>query len=180
MAYELDQFISDCRTILTRDPGRKGREEVRVLLERLLSNPDFVRAHCGDEVPQGLKVLYEDPKLGFQILAHINNKARAGEPHDHGASWAIYGQATKYTEMTEWKRTDDGRDPKHAKLEQTKKYKLMEGKAGIFQDGDIHAIDYPDKSRFVRVTGTNLDNINRVRFNLKTGEIHQMTPQIAT
>jgi hypothetical protein len=29
MTYELDQFVSDCRTILTRDPGPKGREEVR-------------------------------------------------------------------------------------------------------------------------------------------------------
>ena len=180
MTYELDQFVSDCRTILTRDPGPKGREEVRVLLERLLSNPDFVRAHCGDDVPQGLLTLYEDPKLGFQILAHINNKARAGEPHDHGVSWAIYGQATKYTDMTEWDRVDDGRDPKRAKLAQTKKYRLMPGQAGIFQDGAIHAIDYPDKSRFVRVTGTNLDNIVRNRFDLKTGEVRQMTPQLAT
>ena len=82
--------------------------------------------------------------------------------------------------MTEWKRVDDGRDPGHAKLEQTKKYRLMPGHAGIFQDGAIHAIDYPDKSRFVRVTGTNLDKINRVRFDLKTGEVRQMTPQLAT
>ena len=27
-------------------------------------------------------------------------------------SWAIYGQATLYTEMTEWEREDDGSDPK--------------------------------------------------------------------
>jgi hypothetical protein len=180
MAYNLDQFISDCRTILTRDPGQKGREEVRVRLEKLLSNQDFVRKYCGDEVKQGLVTLYEDPKLGFQILAHNNEKGRAGQPHDHGASWAIYGQAIKYTDMTEWDRIDDGRDPKHAKLKQTKKYRLDPGHAGIFQDGAIHAIDYPDKSRFVRVTGTNLDKIHRVRFDLKTGEVHQMTPQIAT
>lgn len=180
MPYELKQFIDDCRTILTRDPGPKGREEVRVRLERLLCNADFVREHCGDDVPQGLKTLYEDPKLGFQILVHNNDKARAGQPHDHGASWAIYGQAMKYTEMTEWEREDDGRDPKHAKLKQTKKYRLMPGHAGIFQDGAIHAIEYPDKSRFVRVTGTNLDKIKRVRINLKTGEVQQMTPQIAT
>jgi hypothetical protein len=32
----------------------------------------------------------------------------------------------------------------------------------------------------VRVTGTNLDNIHRVRFDLATGEVHQMTPQQAT
>ena len=59
----------------------------------------------------GLKVLYEDPKLGFQVLAHINDKARVSPPHDHGASWAIYGQATKYTDMTEWEREDNGSDP---------------------------------------------------------------------
>ena len=63
--------------------------------------------HCGESAPRGLKVLYEDPDLGFQILAHINDKARASPPHDHGASWAIYGQATHYTDMIEWEREDD-------------------------------------------------------------------------
>jgi hypothetical protein len=32
----------------------------------------------------------------------------------------------------------------------------------------------------VRVTGTNLDRIDRVRFDLKTGEVTRMTPQQAT
>jgi hypothetical protein len=179
MAYELDQFVSDCRSSLTRDPGPQGREEVRVNLERLLQNPDFVRQHC-EEAPRGLHVLYEDPELGFQILAHINDKARVSPPHDHGASWAIYGQATHYTEMTEWEREDDGGDPSHAKLKPVKTYRLTPGKAGIYQDGRIHSINYPDFARFVRVTGTNLDQINRVRFDLKTGEVKQMTPQQAT
>jgi len=180
MAYDLDQFIADCRTSLTRDPGPAGREEVRRNLERLLSSPDFVRQHCSDDVPQGLKVLYEDKALGFQVLAHINDKGRASPPHDHGASWAIYGQAAKYTDMIEWEREDDGSDPKHAKLRPAKKYRLNPGQAGIYQDGKIHSIDYPDKSRFVRVTGTNLDKIQRIRIDLKTGEVHQMTPQQAT
>ena len=108
MAYDLDQFIADCQTTLARDPGPQGREQVRVNLETLLGNPDFIRAYCGDDQPRGLKVLYEDPKLGFQVLAHINDKARVSPPHDHGASWAIYGQATKYTDMIEWEREDDG------------------------------------------------------------------------
>ena len=101
-------------------------------------------------------------------------------PHDHGASWAIYGQATHYTDMIEWEREDNGADTKHAKLKPVKKYRLTPGKAGIYQDGKIHSIDYPDHSRFIRVTGTNLDQIQRVRFDLKTGEVHQMTPQQAT
>ncbi|HXQ83309.1 MAG TPA: hypothetical protein VN769_04505 [Xanthobacteraceae bacterium] len=179
MAYELDQFIVDCRSILARDSGPKGREQVRQHLERLLKNPDFVKKHCED-APRGLHVLYEDPKLGFQVLAHINDKARAGTPHDHGASWAIYGQATHYTDMIEWEREDDGGDPKHAKLKPAKKYRLEPGHAGIYQNGKIHSIAYPDHARFIRVTGTNLDRIHRVRFDLKTGEIHPMTPQLAT
>lgn len=180
MAYDLDQFIADCRASLTRDPGPKGREEVRKNLERLLANKQFVEEYCGDRVARGLKVLYEDPKLGFQVLAHINDKARISPPHDHGASWAIYGQATKYTEMTEWAREDDGVDPKHAKLKPVKTYRLNPGMAGIYQDGAIHSIDYPDNARFVRVTGTNLDKIDRIRIDLKTGSVEQMYAQRAT
>jgi predicted metal-dependent enzyme (double-stranded beta helix superfamily) len=180
MAYDLKQFIADCRGSLQRDPGPAGREQVRLNLERLLNNKDFVDEYCGDKAERGLKVLYEDPELKFQVLAHINDKARVSPPHDHGESWAIYGQAALWTDMTEWEREDDGADPKHAKLRPAKKYRLTPGHAGIYQDGAIHSIDYPDKSRFVRVTGTNLDNINRIRIDLKTGEVHQMTPQVAT
>jgi hypothetical protein len=180
MAYTLEQFIADCRASLSRDPGPAGRERVRADLERLLANPEFVDAYCGDDQPRGLKVLYEDSKLGFQVLAHINDKARVSPPHDHGASWAIYGQATKHTDMIEWEREDDGKDPRHAKLKPVKKYRLTPGKAGIYQNGAIHSIDYPDYARFIRVTGTNLDKINRIRIDLKTGEVEQMTAQQAT
>ena len=180
MAYTLDAFIADCRTTLARDGGPVGREQVRANLEKLLADADFVKAYCGDDQPRGIKVLYQDPKLGFQVLAHINDKARVSPPHDHGASWAIYGQATKHTDMIEWEREDNGGDPEHAKLKPAKKYRLTPGHAGIYQDGRIHSIDYPDYARFIRVTGTNLDKIHRVRFDLKTGEVRRMTPQQAT
>lgn len=178
MAYDLDQFVADCRAILKRDGGPRGREDVRVHLERLLTNKEFVANTCAADAPSGLKVLYEDKDLGFQVLAHINDKARKSPPHDHGASWAIYGQALKYTDMIEWERTDNG--GARAELKEVKRYRLNPGEAGIYQNGAIHSIDYPDGARFIRVTGTNLDKIERVRFDLATGEVHQMTPQRAT
>jgi hypothetical protein len=82
--------------------------------------------------------------------------------------------------MTEWEREDDGADPKHAKLVPVRKYKLMPGQAGIYQDGMIHSIDYPDFARFIRVTGTNLDKIDRIKIDLRTGEVQQMNAQQAT
>jgi predicted metal-dependent enzyme (double-stranded beta helix superfamily) len=180
MAYDLDQFVADCRSILARDGSPAGREQVRQKLEQLLANKEFVAKYCGEDLPNGLKVLYEDADLGFQVLAHLNEKPRVSPPHDHGASWAIYGQASQYTDMTEWERIDGGASPGEAKLKPVKKYRLMPGQAGIYQDGAIHSIDYPAKSRFVRVTGTNLDRIHRVSFDLTTGKVNRMTPQQAT
>jgi len=168
-AYDLDQFIADCRTTLSRDPGPAGRQQVLQNLERLLENKDFIAKHCGDDQPVGIKVLYEDPKLCFQVLSHVMDKARVSPPHDHGKSWAIYGQANKYTDMIEWQREDDGRDPNHAKLKQVKKYRLNPGQAGIYQDGRIHSIDYPAKARFIRVTGVDLERIPRHKFDIATG-----------
>lgn len=180
MAYDLDQFIADCKTALASDPGPQGREQVRANLEKLLANPAFIAKYAGDDQPRGVKVLYEDGKLGFQVLAHINSKSHASPPHDHGASWAIYGQATKYTDMTEWAREDDGKNPNYAKLTVAKKYRLTPGHAGIYQDGAIHSIDYPESARFIRVTGTDLEKITRIRIDLNTGAVEQIRSQQAS
>ena len=34
MPYDLEQFITDCRSALSHDPGPAGREQVRLNLER--------------------------------------------------------------------------------------------------------------------------------------------------
>ena len=54
MAYDLNQFIADCRTSLARDPGPAGREQVRQNLERLLANKYFVEEFHGVSVYRGL------------------------------------------------------------------------------------------------------------------------------
>ena len=155
-------------------------EDVRQRLAKLLSNSTFVEQTCGSGAEGGLHRLHVDDKLGFEVLAHVNEKARKSPPHDHGDSWAIYGQAVGYTDMTEYRRVDDGRDPEQAKLEQTRRYRLSPGEVGVFAGTAIHAIDYPDKSRFIRVTGTNLDSIERVAYDERTGRIKRMGAQQAT
>ncbi len=165
MAYDLDQFIADCKTTLTAIPVRPAANRCAAISSACSPIPISSPNIAATTSRAGVKVLYEDSKLGFQVLAHINDKAHVSPPHDHGASWAIYGQATKYTDMTEWAREDDGNDPKHAKLKPAKKYRLTPGQAGIYQDGAIHSIDYPDYARFVRVTGTDLEKINRIKID---------------
>ena len=59
-------------------------------------------------------------------------------------------------------------------------YRLEPGEVGVFAGSAIHAIDYPDKSRFIRVTGTNLDAIERVAYDEQSGRIKRMGAQRAT
>jgi predicted metal-dependent enzyme (double-stranded beta helix superfamily) len=180
MVYELEDFCRDCRDAIARGTSPETLEGVRRSLARLLANGAFVARTCGPEATPGLHLLYEDAELGFQVLAHINEKPRVSPPHNHGESWAVYGQATGYTDMTEFRRVDDGADPAHAKLETTRKYRLNPGEVGIYASGAIHSIDYPEKSRFIRITGTNLDRIYRDAFDPATGAIRRMGPQQAS
>lgn len=180
MSYDFDQFIADARATLRRGSGPAELEDVRRGLSKLLANAAFVERTCGPSAKGGLHRLHVDDKLGFEVLAHVNEKARKSPPHDHGESWAIYGQAIGHTDMTEYRRMDDHRDPDTAKLEVTRRYRLNPGEVGIFAGSAIHAIDYPDRSRFIRVTGTNLDAIDRVAYDEQTGRIKRMGPQQAT
>lgn len=164
MKYDLDRFIADCRTILARDAGPAGREAVRVQLERLLQNPDFVREYCGEDVPRGLKVLYEDPKLGFCILAHHYRGARESAPHDHGPYWAIYGQGRGETNMTDWELVEPASEQKPGKVKKKQTYTLKPGMAYLYNEGDLHSPSRAGSTRLIRIEGKNMDNVKRLKF----------------
>lgn len=176
MAYELEEFCADCRDALTADGGDGGRETIRLSLEKLLSNPDFVAANCGPDAKVGVHTLYHDDALDFHVLAHIYEKGRKSPPHDHGPSWAIYGQAVLSTDMTVWRRNDDGSVDGKADLEVEKKFRLDPADAGVFHPGQIHSIDFPDGARFVRVTGTDLKQVRQNRFDLEAGTVAAADP----
>lgn len=169
MGYTLEAFCEDCREALRSEPGAGGRERVRQHLERLLAEPDFVTAHLGTAATVGTHQLYRDSDLDFVVLAHVNETPHTSPPHDHGTSWAVYGQATEYTDMSEYRRTDGNSGAGGAEIELVRRYRLEPGQAGIYDVGAIHAIDYPAHARFVRVTGTDLDEVERLRYDTDEG-----------
>ena len=170
MTYTLDVFVKDAQAALKATAGPAGREKVRLLLEKLLTNKAFVDETVGPAAPSGTRKLYEDKDLGFVVLAHCNARPHKSPPHDHGSSWAVYGQAIKHTDMSEYRRLDSGKGAGEAKLEMVKSYRLEPGHAGIYGVGAIHAIDYPEGSRFVRVTGRDLDHVQRLKFDMTAGK----------
>jgi hypothetical protein len=72
--------------------------------------------------------------------------------------------------MSEYKRLDGGHGEGEARLEKVRSYRLEPGHAGVYDVGAIHAIDYPEGSRFVRVTGRDLDYVQRLKFDTSAGK----------
>ena len=69
MVNKLDSFVADCRAALTSEPGTPGREKVRELVKLALADPDFVATYIPAGTPER-HILYEEPELGFTVLAH--------------------------------------------------------------------------------------------------------------
>ena len=157
-------FCGGCRAALIGDGGHPGREAVRRNLERLLADAGFVAERLLP-LPPGRHTLYEDPDLGFVVLAHVLDEALDSPPHDHGASWAVYGQVTRHTDVSEWSRVDGGRGLGSAELAPTRRYRLKPGQTALYDPGAIHSIALPADTRFMRVTGTDLDLIPRLMFD---------------
>ena len=170
MAYGLDEFCRDSHDALARDNSPAGREAVRKNLEKLLMNQAFVEEACGKDAPVGVTELFRDDEFEFVVLAHVNDKPHASPPHDHGTSWAIYGQAKEYTDMSEFSRADGGDGDGDVKIEHVKTYRLAPGQAGLYDVRAIHAIDYPAQACFVRVTGRPLENEPRLRYDMEAGK----------
>jgi hypothetical protein len=91
MGYTLEQLSADSRAAMDEDSGPAGRDVLRQCIERACADPSFVEDVFKDNTDER-KVIYEDEKHGFCILAHVFEGARESPPHDHGISWAIYGQ----------------------------------------------------------------------------------------
>jgi predicted metal-dependent enzyme (double-stranded beta helix superfamily) len=163
MSHTLEQFSTACHRILKADPGPQGRQQVCNLLQEVLQDEAFVATHLGDNVPER-KILYEDPELGFCILAHVYQGAKESPPHDHGPSWAIYGQARGETEMTDWKLVTPASDKTPGKVEREKTYTLTPGMAYVYNEGDLHSPRRAGETRLIRIEGKNMDTVHRLRY----------------
>src|SRR5947208_2873781 len=128
MGHTLEGFAASCHRILTERPDRAGREQVCALLREVLTGETFVTAHLTDDGPER-KILYEDPQLGFCILAHVYAGPKESAPHDHGPSWAIYGQARGETVMSDWSVVAPAAGDKPAKVTRARSYTLTPGAA---------------------------------------------------
>ena len=170
MTYSLEDFCADTKAILDSEDNRSGRDRVRQNLEKLLGDEAFLASHVGSGQEEGVTQIYEDPNLGFCVLAYNMDAPRTSPPHDHGSSWAVYGQAEGYTDMTIWEAAGD--DP--AAIAPVREFRLDPGQAGLFDSGEIHSIQYNEGARFVRVTGVDMSRESRRVYDPEAGTMREV------
>jgi predicted metal-dependent enzyme (double-stranded beta helix superfamily) len=161
MALTVDQFAEDCRQILSQDSSESGLEKVRLVVEKFLADQEFIDEHFGPDNDSNRTVLYEDPEFEFCICAHVFKGSNEAPPHDHGPTWAIYGQATGQTVMTEFEKVaaPDGDTP--GKVQPTKSYDLDPGMAVAYPIGRLHSPKRAGETRLIRIEGKDVTKLKR-------------------
>ena len=161
MAYTIEQLAADIRATLKKEDNPAGREKVCGLVSKALVDQEFIAKHLTAEQCKPRKVLYEDPELGFCICGHVYSDKAAGSPHDHGSSWAIYGQAVGSTEMTDWKIVKKGDAASPSLVEPMRTYTMKPGDARYYDVGFVHSPNRQAPTKLIRIEGKNLDHVKR-------------------
>ena len=163
MAHTVEQFALSCRNALKAEPGPAGRKKVCALLQDVLKDEAFIAATFSDNTSER-HLLYEDPELGFCIFAHNYKGAKDSPPHDHGPSWAIYGQVRGETRMSDWDLVSPASADKPGKVRHKNTYNLVPGLAHVYNESDLHSPSRAGPTRLIRIEGINMEKIKRLKY----------------
>ena len=163
MNQTLSDLATRCKTLLGETPGPEGRAKVAAMLSDILADPAKVDALVPPSTGER-DLLYQDPDLGFCILAHVYGDAKTSSPHDHGPSWAIYAQARGQTEMTDFELVSAASPDTPGTVRATQSYQLRPGDAHVYNEGDLHAPRRDGPTALLRIEGTDMSKVKRLRY----------------
>ena len=162
MSQVIEEFAANCRKYLKDGPSDAALDKVvKDLEEKVLLSKEVYAEYFPPENTTERKVIYEDPELGFCILAHVNTGAKTSPPHDHGPAWAIYGQVEGQTEMTEFECAEAPTEDTPGKAKPFKTYMMKPGDAVHYNVGKLHAPERTAATKLIRMEGMNMEKVSR-------------------
>ncbi|MGA0393902.1 MAG: hypothetical protein ACO3MW_07585 [Rhodospirillales bacterium] len=163
MTYTLEKLAKNCHDELAKDPV-VGRVAMCRHLEEALKDPAFVKANAGPDQTSPRHLLYEDPEFKFCILTHYYPAGKHVGPHDHGPTWAIYGQAEGTTTMTVWRVEEKDEAKNTGKASPVKTYDMTPGVTRFYDVGVVHSPRRDVETRVIRIEGINQDTFTRIDY----------------
>jgi predicted metal-dependent enzyme (double-stranded beta helix superfamily) len=174
----LERYVDQMRAAWAdgQDPTlpERGRQLLETLLRETPADEAWMAALLSERPPA--RQLHRDAEHGFLQMGHFHMPGHGGTPHDHGPGWVLYGVYRGEIEITTYRRMDDGATPGQAKLEVKDVVRVTPGTVRPYLPGEIHstrAID-PQGSVVMRFLSTDLDRVERYRYNLETGAVSRV------
>lgn len=169
----VDQLAKDILSLTEKEEPSQQNIGIRgtELIQEFIQKPGVEDSLAKLDIRKKVR-LWGSQGSGIQILLHGADTPKRGSPHDHGQSWALYFQVSGVTEMSTYNRISGvpGR-PGRAVLEKTDQTDLTPGNAMFFGPLVIHSTQHSaPPARWIRVTGTDLDYVERLRFSIERQE----------
>ncbi len=170
----LKRYIGEVRFVWGNGRDPQLPFKVKSLMEKLLAStsPDdsWMAQLIREAKPS--RELYRDPEFGFIQMGHVHLQGHRNSPHDHGPCWVVYGSYSGLTEITLYRRTDDGKQPGKAVLEKRELHRLSPGVVYPYLPGDIHSVNAVEGPAVVfRFLSTDLEKVERYRYSLEKGTV---------
>jgi predicted metal-dependent enzyme (double-stranded beta helix superfamily) len=178
--YSLDEFVYDMETLLKEHPDQeKIFDKGSSHLSRLINNPEAIPAEYrvpvgkGPRANHGSYLLYQG-ESGLLVTAVVWGPGDHASPHDH-RTWGMIGVMDNALTETRFRRVDDRSRENYARLEKDRGALVKPGEISLLipEVDEIHQMDnFTDRPTVeIHVYGKDLRGLDRVRYNLETGEI---------
>jgi len=170
----LERYLNEIRSIWGDGKDPELPFKVKALMEKLLASTRPEEPWMAQLIREAKpsRELYRDPDYGFIQMGHVHPKGHGNAPHDHGPCWVVYGAYTGVTDITLYKRTDDGKEPGKAMLEKKDLHRLTPGVVYPYLPGDVHSTHAVEGPAVVfRFLSYDLEKVKRHRYNLEKGTV---------
>ena len=175
--YTLEAFIADVRKVFasSKDPRSQAQGVARHMKE-LLRVPGWLEEKLGPQTEgrYGRTDLYVDdsrghPAPGFLLMCATQGPAAEGAgsaPHDHGASWVVYGVYRGAIEQSKYRWVCQEGAWTSPELKEAEQFVQSEGEVAFFLPGEIHKTrSIHERSLVLRLEAQKLDRVVRHRYD---------------
>lgn len=174
--YKIEEFVRDLQQAFASHDDLVGRvNAVAQTLQHLLQVGGWVQELLDkggyDALPGStyLDSTYGHPAAGFHITCGAQKPGQTNTPHDHGASWVVYGAYQGAIKQTRW-GWDYAKGLLRPQLVAKESFVQEAGQVAYFLPGEIHdtrnAVE--GRSVVVRVEAQQMAAVWRHRYNPQT------------
>lgn len=162
MSGQIASFAAVCNAIYKGAGPLEDRiAAIAAKLGELTLRPGLAEA-LFDETSPDKRVLHHDPDTDLYILAHVFRPGIGGNPHSHAPSWAVYTNVRGATHMREYEKTDHPDGSSDLKI--ITRYTMKPGDSRAYPSSAIHSPHHDETAWVIRITGGDLDTLDRWRF----------------